>query len=376
MIEDESGSPSPPSEATLTQDTPRRVWTLVLAAHVALLGYMLSWRVFFAGADTSLAALARGIATWDAVHYLAIVRGGYSAFNLAVLFPGYPAVTALVTLLLRDPLLSAYVVSFVAHVLGASLLYRLTRMDQPTEVAWRAVVFSLIFPTAFVAVVPYSESLFLCSAIGAFFFFRSGRYTLAGVLAFLAASTRLPGLALMPALLAELSLNRRERRVSVRALLATLTPCLGVLVFLAVNWCFYGDPLYFLAVQRSHFVRQIAWPHVGAISAWHSLSRPAPECVTVGFNELLGGALAWVVAVYALLRLRASYAVYCGLSAALFTFQSFWLCNLRYVYVLFPLYILMARVSRRNWIYYALTGVSLVGLALLSMQFARGHWAG
>ena len=65
-----------------------------------------------------------------------------------------------------------------------------------------------------------------------------------------------------------------------------------------------------------------------------------------------------------------------GLSAALFTFQSFWLCNLRYVYVLFPLYILMARVSRRNWIYYTLTGVSLVGLALLSMQFARGHWAG
>jgi hypothetical protein len=249
-------------------------------------------------------------------------------------------------------------------------------MDQPTEVAWRAVVFSLIFPTAFVAVVPYSESLFLCAAIGAFFFFRSGRYTLAGVLAFLAASTRLPGLALMPALLAELSLNRRERRVSVRALLATLTPCLGVLVFLAVNWRFYGDPLYFLSVQRFHFARQIAWPHVGAIAAWRSLSRAAPECVTVGFNELLGGALAWVVAVYAFLRLRASYAVYCGLSAALFTFQSFWLCNLRYVYVLFPLYILMARVSRRPWIYYALTGVSLVGLALLSMQFARGHWAG
>ena len=95
----------------------------------------------------------------------------------------------------------------------------------------------------------------------------------------------------------------------------------------------------------------------------------------MGVNELLGAALAWAVTVYAFFRLRASYALYCGLSAALFTFQSFWLCNLRYAYVLFPLYILMARVSRRSWAYYAMTATSLVWLAILAMQFARGYWA-
>ena len=380
MAEDDSASP-PPMEQPVALDaerarrTPRRVWALVLVAHLGLLGYLLLVRSFLVEAPDDLPELLRQTATWDSAHYIAIARHGYSAFNLAVLFPAYPLATYLVSFLLRDLYLSAYVVSFVAHALGAALLYRLTRLDQSTAVAWRTVVFSLIFPTAFVAVVPYSESLFLCTALGAFYFFRSRRYALAGAMAFVAASTRLPGLALTPALLAELFLNKREGRMSVGAWLAALTPCLGVLIFLGINWYFYGGPFYFMAVQRFHFGRQVAWPHVGAVGAWYSLDRAMPECLTVGVNELLGAALAWAVTVYAFFRLRASYALYCGLSAALFTFQSFWLCNLRYAYVLFPLYILMARVSRRSWAYYAMTATSLVWLAILAMQFARGYWA-
>jgi hypothetical protein len=373
MAEDDASSQA---ARRLTAIAPRRVWALVIVGHLTLLAYLLLMRSFTVGMGDGLTELARGIAAWDSVHYLSVARSGYREFNLAVLFPAYPAVTALVALLLRDVYVSAYVVSFVTHVLGAVLLYRLTRLDQSATVSWRTVFFSLVFPTAFAAVAPYSESLFLASAIGAFYFFRQGRYAYAGGLAFLASATRLPGFALMPALLAELLVNRRGRRAPKAALAATLAPCLGVIAFLAVNAVFYGDPLYFMAVQRFHFARQIAWPHVGAIGAWNTLvSRAAPECLTVGFSELLGGALAWVVTIYAALKLRPGYAVYCGLSAGLFTFQAFWLCNLRYAYVLFPLYILMARASRRHWVYYALTGVSLVGLALLAMQFARGHWA-
>jgi hypothetical protein len=188
----------------------------------------------------------------------------------------------------------------------------------------------------------------------------------------------LPGAALGPALLLELLRERRTRPVGARALLPVLASCLGVVAFLVINWHFYGEAFYFLTAQKTLFVRQIASPYVGARGAWYALLRGGSDCLTVGLGEVLGevlgGALAWVVTIYAALRLRASYAVYCGLSAVLFTFQSFWLCNLRYVYVLFPLYILMARVSRRDWIYYALAAASLAWLAILAMQFSRGHW--
>ncbi len=368
--------PEPPEPGTATAEmrTTPRVWTLALAAHLALLAYMLAVRALIVADGGDFLGQLRGLAVWDCPSYLTIASEGYTAPNLAVLFPLYPAAIALFTLLLRDPHLSAYGVTLAAHVGGACLLYRLAQMDQSAPLARRAVFFSLVFPAAFVAVIPYSESLFLCAVLAAFYFFRSGRFTLAGLCAFLAASARLPGAALGPAFLLDLLRERRTRPIVAHSLLPVLAPCLGIVVFLAVNWRFYGDPFCFLTVQKTHFVRQIASPHVGARDAWYALLRGGADWWTVGLGELLGGVLAWGITVYAALRLRASYAVYCGLSAALFTFQSFWLCNLRYVYVFFPLYILLGRVSRRDWVYYTLAAVSLAGLAILSMQFSRGYW--
>jgi hypothetical protein len=48
----------------------------------------------------------------------------------------------------------------------------------------------------------------------------------------------------------------------------------------------------------------------------------------------------------------------------------------RYVWVLFPAFILLARWGRRQWVDRTITGLSLAGLALFTALFANGYWVG
>lgn len=48
----------------------------------------------------------------------------------------------------------------------------------------------------------------------------------------------------------------------------------------------------------------------------------------------------------------------------------------RYVWVLFPVFILLARWGDRLWVDRLVTTLSLMGLALFTALFANGYWVG
>src|SRR4029453_10331080 len=100
--------------------------------------------------------------------------------------------------------------------------------------------------------------------------------------------------------------------------------------------------------QHDHFNRTMDWPWMGYLAVWKTFLRgQSSEALVMRSQELLFATLMVGATVASFVRQRASYAVYMLVNAALILgFTHPWAVP-RYVLILFPLYLLMARVGRR-----------------------------
>lgn len=318
---------------------------------------------------------------WDAVQYQIIARDGYqlagseARYSLAF-FPLYPLFVRLVAFAARDYVLSAFVVSGVASVSAALLLKRLAGIDEPGAVARRAVWFLLIFPTSYFLHIGYTESLFLALVVGCFLAARRGEWPLAGALSLLAALCRVNGLLLFPVLLTEALLEYRATRRWRWAWLWAAGAPAGFGCYLWLNHRVAGHALTFLSFQRENWRRSLAPPWTGMWNAYHLIWRKGPaDAHMVGFEELFFAALGLAGLIFCARLLRPSYTIWMGLNWLLFTSTTFMISVPRYTLSLFPLYILLARLSRRPLWYEIITAWSLLSLALFAGLFASGRWA-
>jgi len=191
------------------------------------------------------ARVHEGLLGWDAGFYETIARVGYGygapGKESLRFFPGVPILTHVLAWLpgLGDGA-ALLVLSNAAAFLATVLLFVLVRRETgDADVARRAIWFLSLAPAAFVLVMGYAESTFLCLAIGCFLALRRGQglrpnFALAGVLGFAAALTRPIGLVLALAVVCELvrgwvRLSRRQRLVGLAAVAA---PFVSVLAFL------------------------------------------------------------------------------------------------------------------------------------------------
>ncbi|MBV9925441.1 MAG: hypothetical protein JOZ96_10530 [Acidobacteria bacterium] len=319
---------------------------------------------------------------WDAPHYLDIARMGYVSTGVEarwiVFYPLYPWLVRAATFALRDELLAAFFVSGVASVAAGLLLYRLALLDEEDVTARASVFYLLVFPTAYFLHIGYTESLFLALALGAFLAARGRSWAAAGALGFFAAMTRVNGLLLLAALLFEareeyLKEGRRQRLAWAWLLLVPA----GFGVYLFINWRVFGDPRAFLGTQDLYWYKSVTWPWVGVKGALSSTwSRAPSDAQMVGWQEFFFVLLGLALTAWAWLRLRASYAVWMTCNWLLWTSTKFVLSVPRYTLVLFPAYILLARlrVSRPAW-GAAVAVWSLLLLALFAARFSQGYWA-
>src|SRR3954463_10954016 len=145
-------------------------------------------------ADPVLAPLAR----WDSVWYLTIADSGYGGSTArAAFFPLYPALVRAVGTLFGGShaalLVAAFLISLAAFVAALALLYRLTERELGRRPARPTLLLLAVFPAAVYFGAPYSESLFLLLAVGAFYAARTDRWASAGGGAALAPAPRPAG---------------------------------------------------------------------------------------------------------------------------------------------------------------------------------------
>jgi len=316
---------------------------------------------------------------WDASHYLYLAQHGYSATgdarNLIAFFPLYPAVIAAIATLGLQARLAALLISNIAGVIAAIILYEIARQDRDDRSAFRAAAFFTVFPTAYFLLVGYTEALFCALAFGAVLLARRQRWIASGALGGLAAATRLTGLALLPFLVIEIIGARRMLRSVWQAVLPPLLVVGGFTAYLATNWVVLGDPLAWITVQRDHWYHHLSAPWVGFAGALRSAVTRVPwERLTVGAGEAAGGVAAYATAALSWLRLRPSDAAYATVATAMVTFLPFWLSIPRYLLAMYPLFLLAGRIANR-WVYMALVSCSFIALVGFALAFSRGYWA-
>jgi Gpi18-like mannosyltransferase len=319
---------------------------------------------------------------WDGPHFLELAARGYWSADPAriVLFPLYPLLIALVSWVV-SPLVGAMALALAFSLLAAGGLYLLVQLDTDRETARLSVVAMNLFPTAFVFVAPYSESLFLALVVWSFLFARRGNWALSGLAGGLAAATRIQGAFLIPALAVEYLVQKRvlqTRRLD-RDVIWIAVAFLGPLSYLAINWVVFHNPLYFVEAQRF-------WFHVQNAAPWDWMPGFVNTAVNGTMNEgwltvyvapLVAFTVLTVTAIWCFFSRasRLSYAVYTLLTLLSFLTLNWPISVPRYILGVFPIFILGGRLGRRPWLGPPLFAASVLLLGLFTILFVIGHWA-
>jgi hypothetical protein len=313
---------------------------------------------------------------WDALHFQRLAQVGYSGTDIlkAWFYPLYPWCVRLTAYLTRDFLVAAFVVSAVASVMAAVLLRRMTGLDFSANVARRAVWFFLIFPTAYVLHIGYTESLFLALTLGSIFAARQERWWLAGVLGAFSWMTRANGIVLLPTLAVEAAHQWFvQKRWRWQWLWIGIVPA-GFGVYLLLNWRVAGDPFAFLKMRQPLFHMSFSWPWVGIRGAIGNLHRNPNQAEIVGGEELFATFLALGCAIVSWIKLRPSYATWITANWILLASVTFIESMPRYALTMFPIFILFGLLGQNRFWSAVITIWSILFLAIFSSLFVRGWW--
>jgi hypothetical protein len=306
---------------------------------------------------------------WDALWYQHIAESGYHAGDgSAAFYPLYPLLVRGLSLLLDDQTVWAeLVVSSAAFVVAMALLYNVVRLDVGPRAARLTVFLTAFFPTGFVFVAPYTESLYLALTLAAFWWARHGRPWAAGCAACAAALTRTQGIFLVvPLAVEDLQRRRQERTWPNASLLAATLPALGFVLPQLYDRYIVGERAVGLGAQSAWGYTVVApWQTLAA--SWAHITARGDLVEALNLVCLLGFTL---LALCAAWRLPLSYSLYAlPYLALLFTRQMYFsplLSVARFTIVLFPCFIVAAAwLSRRRQLAGAWLVMSVLLLALL-----------
>jgi len=237
------------------------------------LSYALSLGQGYAGGLMDRLGIWNQLGT-DSQHYLNIAENGYVNTGddrlLIVFLPLYPYLVRGLNFIVDNYLVSGLIVSNLCWVFAAYLFYELALMDTDKKGALRALKYLCILPASFLFSAPLSDSLFLLLSVACVYAVRKNIYPVAGIIGFLAAFTRIPGVLLFaPACFELVGTIIRERpaqgknrtwqlKMTGNALSLIFIPA-GLLLYFYVNYRVTGSATTFLTVQSEHWHQQLGW---------------------------------------------------------------------------------------------------------------------
>ncbi len=341
------------------------VITRIALTAVGYFAHDFLWKQSFSG----LEAFTKIWTVWDGRWYIGIARDGYSALPVNsvdmanyAFFPLYPALMRLASFAVGDYALAGIIVSNVCLLVACYYIYRYVGLDSDRATAKRSVKYLILFPAAFVFSAVLTESLFVALVIACLYYARKGNWLVAGVLGFFVPLARLPGLAIVVPLSYEYVRQnapslRRSRIMQcnvgeaggARAADARARPG----AFLDGNYYLTGDFLGFLRIQST-------WGGHMVLPPVELLTRLDPD------NGAIFTGAVFTVAALALMLLfyrKVDFGAWTlGIILILIPMFSAQSCYsmLRYLAVVFPLFIIAAKVTKDKRVDTALTVVLIV----------------
>lgn len=336
-----------------------------------------------------------GWVRWDSMWYEAIVNdqprflpSGHSSANF---FPLYSWVSWLVSLPLRAMLdherafyVGGFIVSAISFLLALIAVERLASRLAGADAAVRAVWLIAVFPFSFFLTAVYADALYFCLAAWSLTLAYEERWNAACALATLAAMTRVPGLALFPAIVLEyLRRNNFDFRSLLKFVPSLAVLAIGPITILLFDYVKYGDPLAFLHARQQGWNRASGFAAVqrdyryffsaslfscGSIGECVREFEPTRKLLGLWYVTLVPLSLALVV--YARRTLGVGLTTWAVLSVLMALVNGLDGTG-RFTSVLFPVFIGIAMLARSRAAFAAICAVFLPFLILFFAQFAR-----
>jgi Gpi18-like mannosyltransferase len=343
--------------------------------------------------------LVQPLRNWDGYWYSLLANYGYGIYTSSAAFwPLYPLLLWVGAQITNwDVAVVGLVISNVSFLFALILLYRLVRLDFSEDVARRTIWLTAFFPTAFYFSALYTESLFLLVTVASIYYGRTGRWGRASIALGLAALTRNTGVLVIIPLAIFLFRQygwdpRRWWQQAVKLALGASTPLLFILDLNHI----WGQPFLMLSAQKG-WARYKAWPwttlHQEFLKldtswittlfnspSWSTLTDPYVRLAFAEsqFYDLLIFLVFVPVLGYTLWRVRGAYSLYALVVFVLPLFTPSLVHPLmsvpRFVIVLFPLFIALALLTKRRWVYWPLMAIFLIQFVALLIQFSTWFW--
>jgi hypothetical protein len=338
-------------------------------------------------------------AKWDSDWYRMIAAGGYKGGQVQAgrccgqaFFPGYPLLIRALTPVTRSDVTAGIVISLVAGVVTAMMLYRITvdqaaRTDR-SDAAWpriagnRAVFYLAVAPMTIFLSAVYSEAVFLAFATSAWWLATRGRWWWAGALAAGAAATRINGLFLLAGLcvLYVVETRKADGRVLRTEGLSLVLPVLPVIAFFAYLRVTFGSWSTWFHAEQGGWHRSVAWPWQGWANSWHLLQAAPPwrYDLVLSWYEEFGAVIVGVALVVVLARRRQwPELTYVAVSALPLIFASSFYSVPRSALLWFPGFTIAAIATTRprgRWLHVPLVVVSVLLAGTATAIFSSRLW--
>jgi Gpi18-like mannosyltransferase len=382
-----------------------RARTLPYWITAPLVAFLITRLVVFAGAylsDVILPNVAndqqRGVVgvwnRWDTLWYGQIAEEGYSYTpgekSAVAFFPLYPLLMAALRPIVGDTVLAGLLISNAAFLLALILLYRLTEgIFESRVTAGRAVFYIAAFPTAFFFTAAYTESLFLLLSVASAYCARERRWGWAVVCAILCSASRPLGLLIGLVVLQEwLSMHgwtlstirqpdawanlHRAVQTDFRTLLLICLIPSGLLAYMLYLGLTFGDPVAFWTSQSTWGFRSIGPLAVIAQDIGRVTRGELPYFTYLNILTFL--AVLWLTIPVGRV-MGAGYALFVALSVLIPMFSRTE-SMIRYILVLFPVFMLLGCWGRNVWLDRVLRIVWLPFLGLFTALFVKGVFIG
>ena len=289
---------------------------------------------------------------WDSFWYMDIVQNGYSTLGSIPespdqtnfpFFPLYPLLMKVVGWIAGgEYFLAGLLISNLSLLIACYFLYKLVEIESDRKTARRSVKYLFLFPVSFIFSGVFTESLYLCLTLLCFYLAKRRQWWLVGVAGALLSATRTLGVLIVLPLAFEYLRTHQFKLRNIRwnSLFLLLVP-LGLMAFSIYSYRETGDFLYFKTNQAA-WDRQILSPITVLWRAlWRGLTEPHAKtllefCFGLGTLLLLNFGYKKIGFAYWLLGM---YSVVIPLAAGIDSIP-------RYVLPIFPLFIVLARMSQ------------------------------
>ncbi|OPY56105.1 MAG: Mannosyltransferase (PIG-V) [Pelotomaculum sp. PtaU1.Bin035] len=312
---------------------------------------------------------------WDAGWFLRIAGQGYD-YNSAPFFPMFPALIHLLTIITKDGVAAGFLISNIALLVACYFLYIIAKADYGEKIATTTIFIMLFFPTAIFFTSIYSESLLLAFVLASFYFARRGRWIWASLLGACAALTRNVGVVLFFAFL-YIQYQENYKRINLRKAVPLLLIPASLLIFMLILWKQTGDPLAFAHSLNSEYwgYRHFKYPGAGQLLNL-SLFFNSSEFYSL-FES--GMALLFLFLVIRSFKYLDDMPLLIFLTLGFMIPFSSVVDNLplgmpRYILVLFPGYITLARLLYKNRLTQIYSIISVFVFSVICILFVAGRW--